>query len=58
MKYKKNKRKNFCDISYFMKYGCRGCKRSQECEQFYTNLERRENIDKEKEKGKEPSRKT
>lgn len=38
----KSKYKNFCDISYFMKHGCRGCVRERECESYNNNLKKKE----------------
>lgn len=40
MKNKKPKENPFCDFSFFMKHGCRGCKRQRECEEYEAWIKR------------------
>jgi len=36
----KNKKNPFCDFSFFMKQGCRGCKRQRSCEEYESKFKR------------------
>lgn len=36
----KTKENPFCDFSFFMKQGCRGCKRQRECEEYEARIKR------------------
>lgn len=40
MNNRKPKENPFCDFSFFMKQGCRGCKRQRECEEYEARLKR------------------